>query len=112
MVRGIQFLFAFIVLREVISSKDVKCSVDLPEIRFLMNFDKLLNRENVRIVNGIRLKRKLNEPFNEPDPEFNTSLCAKSSEELLQVIESKFTRMAETHVLEFDLAPIVSNGNV
>lgn len=108
--RGLQILIALAVICANVNSAEVACGDEVPEKRLLTNINSLLHRDHVKIVNGIRLKRKLNGTSS--DPAEGAHFCVKNYKELFNAISSKFSRIARTHVLEFDLATALNNGNL
>lgn len=103
----IRCLIALAIARLSFGSADVICSDSSPESKLLNSFDKLLEQENVKIYNGIRLKRKHNTGDN-ADNERNTSCVTKA--ELTSAISGKIAEFSRTRFLELDLSSLLPNG--
>lgn len=109
MMRQVMCLIILPVLSRIaVDSTSVACS----ENRLLMNLNKLLNQNHVKIINGITLRRKSNaipDLINE-----NSTRCIdlNESKNLMKEINVKVASLMNTHVLEFDLSSTIENGKV
>lgn len=74
----------------------------------LSNFDKLLNQSQVKLVDGVTLKRK--SKLTSDKEESHKVACDKTSLHLLPQVQARLKNMIETHVLEFDLLSVLNEG--
>lgn len=85
------------------TSSEIACGRENPEVRFLQNIDKLLNRSHVSILQGVTLRRKF-----ENEARRNNVSCTSSN--LIQELQDKLNHLLNSHVMEFDLAAVLSEG--
>lgn len=97
----------FLIVNVSLSTVKCFCDKNLPEVRLLRNVEKLLNRDSLQILNGINLRRKTNVTVNLRN---STSICNEVSRNFIEEVDNKLTQVLKTHVLEFDLASLLSNG--
>lgn len=95
-----------IVIFAFVCAADLKCGDEFSEKRFLNNFNKLLDQRQLKITNGIVLRRKLTALQLHDD--VKTKTCLNSSSALTVEFDRKFRNLLETHVLEFDFASLLS----
>lgn len=103
----IKFLCVILIICGVASSVTCLCDEKLPELRFLSNVDKLLNQSFVKIVDGVRLRKKSNILETQGN---STSACNEIPRNFIVEIDKKLGNVLNTHVLEFDLAKMLSTG--
>lgn len=100
----IRCLIALTIARLSFGSADVICTNSSAESKLLNNFDRFLEQDSVKILNGVRLKRKLN-TGHQSDRGRNTTSCVTVAD-----ISGKIAQFSRTHVLEFDLSSLLPNG--
>lgn len=103
----IRCLIALVIARLSLGSADVICTDSSRESKLLNNVNKLLERDNVKLYNGIRLKRKP-DAGHQSDHERNTSCVTLA--EMTSAISRKIARFPRTHVIELDLASLITKG--
>lgn len=103
----IRCLIALLIARLSLGSADVICTDSSRESKLLHNFGKLLDRDNVKLYNGIRLKRKL-DAVGRVDSETNTTCVTMT--DLAGAISRKIAQFPATHVIELDLASLIPRG--
>lgn len=97
-------LVLFVFLRVVLCSVNETCG----ENRFLNNLNHLLNQNNLKIINGVVLRRKSESSAHVLQ---RTSICNDTSRNLMSEINAQIASLLKTHVLEFELSSMFANGN-
>jgi Protein of unknown function (DUF1676) len=80
------------------------CNYDFAENRLITNLDKLTESKQVMIMRGVTLKKKLNEAVIESESRNFT--CSN----FVKDFQSKASRFINNHVLEFDIASMLTEG--
>lgn len=92
------------------SSLDSICHNELATNKVLGNIDKLLNLKNVKIVNGITLKRKFEKLRDDAD--INSDKCRNATSDWVHEVKMRVDEIMSNHVLEFDLASVLNKGKL
>lgn len=100
-----------IVLQVFVCSTISDCNRNDPERLLLNNIEKLLNQRRLKIMNGITLTRK-SDPKQTKFIERNASDCNSINKSKMMDINRKLRSILDSHVLEFDLASLLTEGNI
>lgn len=108
MTKHIKTFFAVYLAATFVSSLDPVCRNEHPTNRMLHNLDKLLNLKKVKIVEGITLKRKLEKLRS--DSGISSETCRNVPNDFMQQLQGRLDDFMTSHILEFDLASVLTKG--
>lgn len=102
--------FISFVLSCVVMCSNATCVGEFSENRLLLKIDKLLNQKEFEIIKGVRIRSETDK-LSTVKRGYNSS-CELATRARIIGVASKLKQILNNHVLEFDLASLLTNGKL